>query len=69
VNSSTGFAVGGAEDEKIVEMICVSAGRILIKSSGGIRDYNRARHFLTLGCSRIGLSCSSLETVLSGSSL
>jgi deoxyribose-phosphate aldolase len=65
VKSSTGFAGGGAEENKIAEMVCVSADRILVKASGGIYDYERARLFLALGCSRLGIGYSSIEKILS----
>ncbi len=56
VKTSTGFGTGGATIEDIVLIKSVSQGKIQIKASGGIRDYETAKQYIELGVTRIGTS-------------
>lgn len=56
VKTSTGFGTGGATIEDIVLMKSVIQGKIQIKASGGIRDYETAKQYIDLGVTRIGTS-------------
>jgi deoxyribose-phosphate aldolase len=66
VKTSTGFASGGATEAAVRCMLDTAAGRIQVKASGGIRDAARARRFLDLGCTRLGLNYTSLAAVCGG---
>ncbi|HEY5560971.1 MAG TPA: deoxyribose-phosphate aldolase [Clostridiaceae bacterium] len=66
VKSSTGFNGGGATVEAIEVMLKASAGRIKVKASGGIRDSQRAKLFLNLGCERLGANYSSTPIICNG---
>lgn len=54
--TSTGFNGKGAELEKVRLMREVLRSDILIKASGGIRDYETACAFIAAGANRIGTS-------------
>ncbi len=56
VKTSTGFGTGGATLEDIRLMKSVTQGKIQIKASGGIRDYETAKAYIDLGVTRIGTS-------------
>jgi deoxyribose-phosphate aldolase len=56
VKTSTGFSTGGATVEDVMLLARVSAGRIGIKASGGIRDYATALKMIEAGATRIGTS-------------
>jgi len=56
VKTSTGFSTGGATVEDVMLLARVSAGRIGIKASGGIRDYATALGMIEAGATRIGTS-------------
>jgi len=56
VKTSTGFSTEGATEEAVRTMVEAAAGRIRIKASGGIRDMERARRFIEMGCSRLGVN-------------
>lgn len=64
VKTSTGFAEGPATPEAVDAMIRTAAGRIKVKPSGGIRDYETALGFLRQGADRLGVG--STEAVLEG---
>ncbi len=63
VKTSTGFGTRGANIRDIEIMKEVSEGKIKIKASGGIKDYNDAVKFIEAGADRLGTS-SSVEIVL-----
>jgi deoxyribose-phosphate aldolase len=65
VKTSTGFGPGGAKPEYIDVMIKTIGGKMKIKPSGGIRDWETAVAFLEQGADRLGIG--STEAVLSGS--
>lgn len=56
VKTSTGFGTGGATAEDVLLMRSVTQGKIKIKASGGIRDYETAKKYIDLGVTRIGTS-------------
>jgi deoxyribose-phosphate aldolase len=56
VKTSTGFSGGGATVDDVRLLARVSAGRIGVKASGGIRDLVSLREFLQAGAARIGTS-------------
>ncbi|MGI6701611.1 MAG: deoxyribose-phosphate aldolase [Christensenellales bacterium] len=58
VKTSTGFSTGGATVEDIGLMKSVAAGRIRVKASGGIRNYDAAISMIEAGADRIGASSS-----------
>ena len=56
VKTSTGFGSGGAKLEDVQLMHRILEGRLKIKASGGIKDYQTALSFIENGASRIGTS-------------
>ena len=67
VKTSTGFASGGASEDAVKMMLNTSDGRIMVKPSGGIRDYDRAKIFVDMGVHRLGIGVSSLKAICEGS--
>lgn len=64
VKTSTGFGPGGAKPEYVDVMVKTVGGRMKIKPSGGIRDWETAVAFLEQGADRLGIG--STEAVLNG---
>lgn len=64
VKTSTGFGPGGAKPEYIDVMLKTVGGKMQIKPSGGIRDWETAVAFLDQGADRLGIG--STEAVLNG---
>lgn len=64
VKTSTGFGPGKATPEIIDVMIKTVGDRMMIKPSGGIRDWETAVAFLEQGADRLGIG--STEAVLNG---
>lgn len=58
VKTSTGFFGGGANNDVVKLMRRNLRANILIKASGGIRDYGSALHLIRSGADRIGCSAS-----------
>lgn len=56
VKTSTGFGAGGATVADVVLMKVAVAGRVKVKASGGIRDWETAVAMLAAGTDRIGTS-------------
>lgn len=54
IKTSTGFAKGGAQLEDI--LLFKKESNLLIKASGGIRDFETAQKFIEAGASRLGTS-------------
>lgn len=67
VKTSTGFAGGGATFEAVQAMLDAARGRIKVKASGGIRDYPRARAYIDMGVSRLGVGHTAVEAICSAS--
>ncbi|MGI6173603.1 MAG: deoxyribose-phosphate aldolase [Christensenellales bacterium] len=55
VKTSTGFATGGATVEAVKIMLDAAKGRIKVKASGGIRDYETAKRYVDMGVDRLGV--------------
>ena len=66
VKTSTGFSLSGASDEAVKTMLDTSAGRIKVKSSGGIRDYEKAKKYVDMGVDRLGIGFGSVQTICNG---
>lgn len=64
VKTSTGFGPGGAKTEYVAIMKETVGGKMKIKPSGGIRDWETAVAFLEQGADRLGIG--STEAVLNG---
>ena len=64
VKTSTGFGPGGAKPEYIDIMLKTVGGKMKIKPSGGIRDWQTAVAYLEQGADRLGIG--STEAVLRG---
>lgn len=55
VKTSTGFAASGASEEAVTTMLDEAKGRIKVKPSGGIRNYETAKKYVDMGASRLGI--------------
>lgn len=64
VKTSTGFGPGGATPEYIDIMVKTVGGKMKIKPSGGIREWETAVAFLKQGAHRLGIG--DIETVFNG---
>jgi len=64
VKTSTGFGPGKATPEIVDVMIKTVGDRMMVKPSGGIRDWETAVAFLEQGANRLGIG--STEAVLNG---
>lgn len=65
VKTSTGFhPAGGASTHAVALMAATVNGRLGVKASGGIRDWNTAQEMVAAGATRLGLSAS--RAVLEG---
>ncbi|MEO0071905.1 MAG: deoxyribose-phosphate aldolase [candidate division WOR-3 bacterium] len=56
VKTSTGFSTGGATIEDVKLLSKAVGGKIGVKASGGIRDYETALKMIEAGATRIGTS-------------
>lgn len=56
VKTSTGFSKSGAQLADVKIMKKTVKDKAKIKASGGIRDYETAKHFVDLGVQRLGVS-------------
>ncbi|MBQ8468653.1 MAG: deoxyribose-phosphate aldolase [Clostridia bacterium] len=56
IKTSTGYGTGGATPEVIDLISNVTAGKCLVKASGGIRSASQAEELVRAGASRIGTS-------------
>jgi len=56
VKTSTGFAASGATLEDVQLLAECSAGRVLVKAAGGVRDWASCRDMIAAGADRIGTS-------------
>lgn len=56
IKTSTGFSTGGATSEDIQLFAEQTKGTIGIKAAGGIRSFEDAEKFLSLGATRLGTS-------------
>jgi len=58
VKTSTGFNGQGATEEVVKVMLKTAGGKIKVKPSGGIRDYETAKMYVNMGADRLGVGCS-----------
>ncbi len=66
VKTSTGFHSQGATQEAVSAMLKASAGRIRVKASGGIRDFEQARRYVEMGCDRLGVGYTTTSVLVKG---
>jgi deoxyribose-phosphate aldolase len=57
LKTSTGFGPAGALPQDVALLRGACPPEVQIKASGGIRTLSTTQHFLALGASRIGTSC------------
>jgi len=58
IKTSTGFHPAGGASVQAVLWMCKYGQGLLVKASGGIRDWPAAKAMLEAGADRLGLSCS-----------
>ena len=58
VKTSTGFSTGGATAEHVALMKKTVGDHLMVKASGGIRDYDQCMKMIEAGADRIGASAS-----------
>ena len=58
VKTSTGFSTGGATAEHVALMKKTIGDHLMVKASGGIRDYDQCMKMIEAGADRIGASAS-----------
>lgn len=68
VKTSTGFNGGGATVEAVQAMLEAAQGRIKVKPSGGIRNYETAKRFVDMGVHRLGIGYTSCKPIVEGGS-
>lgn len=66
IKTSTGFHDKGATPEAVKAMLEAAKGRIKVKASGGIRDFEAARRYVEMGCERLGVGYSTTPVLVSG---
>jgi deoxyribose-phosphate aldolase len=66
VKTSTGFHSQGATFEAIQAMLDASKGRIRVKASGGIRDFETGMKYIEMGCERLGVGSSTTPVLIKG---
>jgi len=66
VKTSTGFAASGASEEAVQAMLDAAKGRIKVKPSGGIRNYETAKKYVDMGVHRLGIGFSSAKVICEG---
>jgi len=66
VKTSTGFNGGGATVEVVAAMLEAGKGRIKVKPSGGIRNYETAKAYVEMGVDRLGIGSASCVPICMG---
>lgn len=66
VKTSTGFAASGASEEAVQAMLDAANGRIKVKPSGGIRNFETAKKYVDMGAERLGVGFSSTSAICKG---
>ena len=66
VKTSTGFNGGGATVEAVQAMLDTAKGRIKVKPSGGIRNYETAKMYVDMGVARLGIGFNSCVKICEG---
>ncbi len=64
VKTATGFFGEGAKEEELKIMIETADGRCKVKASGGVHDYEKAKHFADIGVDRIGIGSANLKELM-----
>lgn len=67
VKTSTGFNGSGATVEAVKMMLDTAKGRIKVKPSGGIRNFETAKMYVDMGAERLGIGFSSCKAICEGS--
>jgi len=68
VKTSTGFGSGGATVEAVQAMLGAADGRVKVKASGGIRDYQQAQNYIDMGVTRLGVGYLAVPAIGAGAS-
>lgn len=68
VKTSTGFGSGGATVEAVQAMLGAADGRVKVKASGGIRDYQQAQNYIDMGVTRLGVGYLAVPAICDGAS-
>ena len=66
VKTSTGFNGAGATVEAVQAMLETAKGRIKVKPSGGIRNYETAKMYVDMGVHRLGIGYGSCKVISEG---
>lgn len=66
VKTSTGFNGEGATVEAVKAMLDTAKGRVKVKPSGGIRNFETAKMYVDMGAARLGVGFSSCKTIVDG---
>lgn len=66
VKTSTGFAASGASIEAVQAMLDAAQGRIKVKASGGIRNYETAKNYVDMGVERLGIGFGAAKAISDG---
>ena len=66
MKTSTGFNGAGATVEAVKAMLETANGRIKVKPSGGIRNYETAKMYVDMGASRLGCGYTSCKPICEG---
>jgi len=66
VKTSTGFSKHGATVDAVRTMLDAADGRISVKASGGVRDYETAKMYVDMGVARIGNGSGSTDAIVAG---
>jgi len=66
VKTSTGFNGSGATVEAVRAMLETAQGRIKVKPSGGIRNFETAKMYVDMGVDRLGIGYSSCKPIVEG---
>ena len=66
MKTSTGFAGSGASEEAVQAMLDASKGRIKVKPSGGIRNFETAKKYVDMGADRLGVGFGSTPAICKG---
>ena len=66
VKTSTGFGEGSATAESVRTMLDSAGGRIKVKPSGGVRNFETAKMYVEMGAARLGVGFTSTPVICDG---
>lgn len=66
VKTSTGFSKAGATVEAVEAMLRAGEGKIKVKPSGGIRNFETAQKYVDMGAARLGVGSGSIAAICDG---